>query len=257
MLLIGQGDVLAGKRKANGSVESLRNVGEAPIFEVMISTDKVKDNETSSGLRREILSVITKQSVEVTITLKEPTPENLAFLTYGTIHEVAGSDITAQSMGSGLVAGVLYRLPNDLTQVSGVVIVDSAGTPATLTEGTHYTLDPVFGTVEFTATGISSKTQPFKVTASGNDETQISMMDNLPENLTLILHNINTADGFAPEIWELYNVQLDPTDKLEGKGEKAAEFTLKGSALIDVTKPKAGVLGQFGRIRKLATEAAA
>jgi hypothetical protein len=251
MLMIGQGDVLAGKRRANGTVESLRNIGEAPVFEVMISTTKVEDNETSSGLRRQILSVITGQKAEVTVTFKEPTPENLALSTYGTITDVAGQTLTNEPMPSGLVAGVWYRLPKDITQVSGIALMDSAATPVALTLNTHYILDEVFGLIQFTSAGISSKTQPFKVSGTGEDETHVSMLSDTPENITLVLHQINTADGFAPEIWELYNVQIDPADKLEGKGDKAAEFTIKGSALIDPKKPKDPVLGQFGRIRKL------
>lgn len=257
MLHIGQGDIMVAKRTSAGAIESLRDIGEAPVIEVEINTDKVTDNETSSGMRRQNLSVITKQEAMVTITLKEPTLENLEFMLYGTQHDIAGVTLTNALMPDDLVAGVRYRLPQDVTQVSDLVIRDSAGTPVILTAGTHYEADTVFGTIMFTSAGISTKTQPFKVSCESSDETGVSLMDNIPENVTIIAHVVNTADDFAPEIWELYNVQLDPTDKLPAKGEKAAEFTLKGSVLIDPKKPKGGTWGQFGRIRRLAAEAAA
>lgn len=254
MLYVGQGDVIAAKRTAGGGIGEMRNVGEAPVFEVSIQTDTIKDHETSSGLRREILSVPTKQTAEVTVTFKEPTPENLAFLCYGTEQTVEGVALANAPMPSGLLAGKTYRLPNDAAGVSNVVIHDSTPTtPLLLVEGTHYEIDEVFGTFTPTAAGIAGHVQPFKVSCDVSDEEGVSLMDKTPENITLILHGVNTADDFAPEIWELYNVQANPTDKLPGKGEAVAEFTIKGSVLIDPTKPRKGKWGQFGRIRKIIT----
>lgn len=256
MLYIGQGDVLVGKRNATtGGIDSLRNVGEAPVFEVAITTDTIKDHETSSGLRRQNLSVITKQEAEVTVTFKEPTPENLAFLCYGTEHAVGAQTLTNVAMPSGLVAGVTYRLPNDVAGVSSLILRDSQVTPHVLVEGTDYEADVTFGTVVFTDT-LSTLTQPIKVSCVSSEETAVSLLDQTPENVTLVLHGINTADEFAPEIWELYNVQINPPDKLPGKGDQPAEFTVKGSVLIDPKKPKTGPLGQFGRIRKIGVAAA-
>lgn len=253
-LHIGQGDVFRAPRAVDGSIKELIPVGEAPVFEVMIQTENTKDYETSSGLRTQILHVRNKQTAEVTITLKDATSDNLAFLTNGTRRDQIAQTLTAEPMPSGLVAGKVYRLPKDVTNVTGATFVDSAGTPAALTEGTHYDLDEVFGTIVFTTSGITSKTQPFKVTTTGSGtEEQVSMMDDITsaKGQTLILHNVNTADDFAPEIWELYNVVLDATDKLPGKGDTAAEFSMKGSAILDKKKPKGGKFGQFGRIRLL------
>jgi hypothetical protein len=260
-LYIGQGDVLVGKRNATtGGIDSLRNVGEAPVFEVNITTDKVTDHETSSGLRRQNLSVITKQEAEVTVTFKEPTPENLAFLCYGTEHAIGAQTLTNEAMPTGLVAGVTYRLPKDVAGVSSLVLRDSQGTPHVLVEGTDYEADVTFGTVVFTDT-ISTLTPPIKVSCVSSDESAVTFMDALPEDVTLILHGINTADEFAPEIWELYRVRINPPDKLPGKGDQPAEFTIKGSVLVDPKKPKPtptnpNPFGQFGRIRKINAQAA-
>jgi hypothetical protein len=252
MLHIGQGDVFACKRNAiTGGVETMRNVGEAPVFEVNITTDTIKDHETSSGLRRQNLSVVTKQEAEVTVTFKEPTVENLAFLCYGTEQTVEGLTLTNEPMPLGLVAGVTYRLPKDVAGVASVIVRDStAVTPLVLELGTDYELDEVFGTIT-PLDSIGDFVQPLKVSCVASDEEGVALLDRTPENVTLILHGVNTADEFAPEIWELYNVQISPPDKMPGKGDAPAEFTIKGSIIIDPKKPKRGKWGQFGRIRKI------
>ena len=52
----------------------------------------------------------------------------------------------------------------DSPKVSSLVVVDSAGTPATLTAGTHYTADLDFGALQFLDT--TGFTAPFKAAYS-------------------------------------------------------------------------------------------
>lgn len=253
-LHMASGDVLVGLLKPDGTVDYWRDLREAPLFEVALKVDKEEDFETSSGLNKQILSAIVKQTAELSITLKEPTAENIAFICYGTdAQTIAAATKTARPFPTPLVAGKIYSLPDDMSGIAdtGLTIVDSAPTPRTLVKGTDYILDQTFGTIIFTQSAITGSTQPFKITGQIAGEIINTLFSKTPANVAVRLHVRNRANNFAKEIWEFYNCQFDPTDKLTGKSKSPAEFAIKGAILADTTKPNDGLFGQFGRIRKL------
>ena len=125
----------------------------------------------------------------------------------------------------------------------------SAGTPATLTAGTHYTADTDFGALQFLDT--TGFTAPFKAAYSYGVATEIGIFTQaLPERY-LRLEGINTAQGNAKVLVELYRVAFDPLKEISFISDEYNKFELEGSLLADTTKPYDAVLGQFGRIVQL------
>jgi hypothetical protein len=72
----------------------------------------------------------------------------------------------------------------------------------------------------------------------------------LPERF-LRLEGINTAQGNAKVLVELYRVAFDPLKEISFISDEYNKFELEGSLLADTTKPYDAVLGQFGRIVQL------
>ena len=72
----------------------------------------------------------------------------------------------------------------------------------------------------------------------------------LPERF-LRLEGINTAQGNAKVLVELYRVAFDPLKEISFISDEYNKFELEGSLLADTTKPFDAVLGQFGRIVQL------
>ena len=72
----------------------------------------------------------------------------------------------------------------------------------------------------------------------------------LPERY-LRLEGINTAQGNAKVLVELYRVAFDPLKEISFISDEYNKFELEGSLLADTTKPFDTVLGQFGRIVQL------
>ena len=133
--------------------------------------------------------------------------------------------------------------------MSALTVVDSAGTPATLTAGTHYTADEDFGAIQFL--DVTGLTAPFKASYTFGAATEIGIFTQpLPERF-LRLEGVNTAAGNAKVLIELYRVAFDPLKKFDIISNDLNKFELEGSLLADSTKPYDAVLGQFGRIVQL------
>ena len=72
----------------------------------------------------------------------------------------------------------------------------------------------------------------------------------LPERF-LRLEGLNTAQGNAKVLVELYRVAFDPLKDISFISNDYNKFELEGSLLADATKPLDAVLGSFGRIVQL------
>jgi hypothetical protein len=72
----------------------------------------------------------------------------------------------------------------------------------------------------------------------------------LPERY-LRLEGLNTAQGNAKVLVELYRVAFDPLKEISFISDDYNKFEMEGSLLADATKPFDAALGQFGRIIQL------
>ena len=67
----------------------------------------------------------------------------------------------------------------------------------------------------------------------------------------LRLEGLNTAQGNAKVLVELYRVAFDPLKEISFISDDYNKFEMEGSLLADATKPFDAALGQFGRIIQL------
>lgn len=240
-----QGRVYLGERDAQGNPINVRTPGNVASLSLSLNTDVIEHFESMSGQRSVDLRLIKQKSATVSLTIEEFTKENLALALYGnTVTGTSGSVTDEIVGGSSPAVGERYFLVHP--KVSGLTIVDSAATPATLIAGTHYTADLDFGAVQFL--DITGFTPPFKAsyTYGAVDEVGIFTQP-IPERY-LRFEGVNTAAGNAKVLIELYRVAFDPLKRLDIITDDLAKFELEGSLLADPTKPYDAALGQFGRI---------
>ena len=236
-----QGRVFLGKRDINGLPIEVRSPGNVAELKLSLKTDVLEHYESQTGQRSLDHRMVKQKSATVNLTIEEFTKENLALALYG--NHVTGSTgtVTAEPIGGR------YFLAHP--KVSALVVTDSAGTPATLTAGTHYTVDTDFGALQFL--DISGFTAPFKAAYTYGAATEIGIFTQaLPERY-LRLEGINTAQGNAKVLVELYRGAVDPLKEISFISDEYNKFELEGSLLADTTKPYDAVLGQFGRIVQL------
>jgi len=240
-----QGRVYLGKRDINGLPIEVRSPGNVADLKLSLKTEVLEHYESQSGQRSLDHRMIKSKSATINLSIEEFTKENLALALYGTHVATTGGTVTDEPVGGATpVVGDRYFLAHP--KVSALVVKDSAGTPATLTLGTHYTADTDFGALQFLDT--TGLTAPFKASYAFGDVSEIGIFTQpLPERY-LRLEGLNTAQGNAKVLVELYRVAFDPLKELALISNEYNKFDLEGSLLADSTKPYDAVLGQFGRI---------
>lgn len=240
-----QGRVYLGKRDVAGNPVEVRSPGNVAELKLALKTEVLEHYESQSGQRSLDHRMVKSKSASLTLTIEEFTKENLALALYGTHVTTVGGTVTGEPVGGATpVVGDRYFLAHP--KVSSLVLKDSAATPATLTLGTHYTADVDFGAVQFL--DASGFTPPFKASYAFGDVSEIGLFTQpLPERY-LRLEGLNTAQGNAKVLVELYRVAFDPLKELALISNDYNKFELEGSLLADPTKPYDAVLGQYGRL---------
>ena len=243
-----QGRVFLGKRDESGLPIEVRSPGNVAELKLSLKTDVLEHYESQTGQRSLDHRMVKQKSATVNLTIEEFTKENLSLALYGNHVTDAGGSVTNEPVGGAApVIGDRYFLAHP--KVSALTVVDSAGTPATLTAGTHYTADEDFGAIQFL--DVTALTAPFKASYTFGAVTEIGIFTQpLPERF-LRLEGVNTAAGNAKVLIELYRVAFDPLKKFDIISNDLNKFELEGSLLADSTKPYDAVLGQFGRIVQL------
>jgi hypothetical protein len=169
-----QGRVYLGKRDINGLPIEVRSPGNVADLKLSLKTEVLEHYESQSGQRSLDHRMIKSKSATINLSIEEFTKENLALALYGTHVATTGGTVTDEPVGGATpVVGDRYFLAHP--KVSTLVVKDSAGTPATLTLGTHYTADTDFGALQFLDT--TGLTAPFKASYLRNVNVQWDRID--------------------------------------------------------------------------------
>jgi hypothetical protein len=214
-------------------------------------SEMVKHKESFSGSKALTRSFPIGKEMSLKGTLHQLDSNALAQQLWGAKSAIAGGAVTGETFPTGLVVGDIVKLDHGgITSVSGVstlIVTDSAGSPAPLTRGTHYSADDRFGSVEILALG--SFTQPFKGAYTHAGGTQVNFMTQAQPILEFRYEGINLAEQGAPVIVEFYKAATDTMEELAliTDGTDVAGTSFSADVLLDGSKPVDSALGQFGR----------
>jgi hypothetical protein len=250
-----QGRVFLGKRDAAGAPIEVRSPGNVAELKLALKTDVLEHYESQTGQRTLDHRMVKQKSATVNLTLEEFTKENLALALYGNHVTAVPGTVTDEPVGGAApMVGDRYFFAHP--KVSTLVVKDSSATPATLTPGVDYTADLEFGALQFLRLDDGGSpavpyVPPFKASYGYGAATEIGIFTQaLPERY-LRLEGLNTAQGNAKVLVELYRVAFDPLKEISFISDEYNKFEMEGSLLADASKPFDAVLGQFGRIVQL------
>jgi len=244
MLFSGQGKLYIGTRDGSGNAGPFRDVGNVRDFKFTLATTTIEHKESQTGQRLTDNRLITEKKTTVSGIFDDFNIDNMALALYGTKATQAGSSVTAEVLPNPVAVGDYVR--TKYPEISAVVIKDSAGTPATLTLGTHYEITSAkHGTVKFL--NLAAFTQPFKIDYTYGAHDHVPMFNAAPPERWLKFDGLNTADSNKEVLVEFYRCLLDPLSELGVIQDDYAGLPLAGSALYDSTKASDTYLGQFGR----------
>jgi hypothetical protein len=245
----GQGMILIAKRSSAGIPGSFFVVGNVPRFEVKPTMERREHRESMSGQRLIDKVQTTSKGGTVDMTIDDIRKDNLALLLSGKKVTLASGSYTAGSpdtFPSGLVVGSVVQLtrPN----ATSIVIKDSAGTPATLTLGTHYrVLDAEHGFVEILSLG--AFVQPFKAEYSYAQTDIVTAFEaNDDDEYWVTFAGYNTEGVPDQKIkFDLYRVVFNAAELIALINEEQGTFDLSGRILRDSVRATDANFGGFAR----------
>ncbi len=246
-----QGRVYLGRRDAAGNPIEVRSPGNVAELKLSLKTDVLEHFESQTGQRTLDHRMVKQKSATIMLTIEEFTKENLSLALYGNHIDTQSGTVQVEPIGAPLAVGHRYLLAHP--KVSTLVLKDSATPAKTLVLGTDYTADLDFGAVQLLrlddgAATPTPFTAPLRASYGFGVTTEIGIFTQpLPERF-LRLEGLNTAQGNAKVLVELYRVAFDPLKELNLISDEYNKFELEGSLLADNTKPVDAVLGQFGKI---------
>lgn len=250
--LSGQGKCYQAARDAAGNPLAFTFLGNVPSFELALNITTLEHKESTSGQRLIDLRLTTEKKVDLSMNVQEFTPENLGLLLSGRINTSGSGSVTGELLNGGAMgalAGQTFALKN--TNVSSLVLTDSAGTPLTLAPVTDYLPNLPYGLVTLvTAPG----TQPYKAAyTKATGQKSVDLFTTPSPIRWLRFLAINTAqqnpDGsFKRFVLDLFNVQFDPTTGLPLIQDTVADMPLKGSVMVDYLRDPTGAGGQIGSL---------
>lgn len=247
-ILLGDFDATNGKA-ASGYMTNLRKVScVSSVLKTTMQVEKKKIKESCSGQRLTKYNLLKTKGGGVELTLHEFDRDAMAMALYGTAVVVASGTVTGETFPTVAVGDtVMLKHPN----VSSVVVKDSAGSPATLTSGTHYTppsAAPNHGDIEIV--NLASYVQPLKADYSYAGYSNIVAMSANNVIKGLVFKGINTGDGNKPVRLMIPKIDWDPSD-YDWLGDEESPLTLKGEMMYVAELASDGSYGPFMRVDAL------
>ena len=223
--------------------------GNVPKFELKPNVERRKHKESQSGNRSVDKVQTTTKSMTLTMTIEDIRKDNMALNLLGKKVTLASGSYTTGSpdtFPSGLLVGQYVKLqrPN----VSALSIVDSAGTPATLTAGTHYALrDSKHGVVEILSLG--SFVQPFKAAYTYGQVDVITAFEaNDDDQYAIYFAGVNTEGTPDQAIgMDIYCAVFNAAELLALINEEQSSFDITAEVLRHPTKAADANFGGFAR----------
>ena len=159
--------------------------------------------------------------------------------------DVSPVSVSNEELPGGLVDGDSIQLggPDPAQNITSLVITDSTTAGAqTLTEGTDYTFDPVFGYVTFP--DVSGFVQPFIADYSKQNPQTLAGLKASPINRWVTFQGANSANAGKIVPVNLFNVSFSPAS-LDFLPDDLGALTMQASLLIDTSRPASDPLGQY------------
>lgn len=223
-----------------------------PEFELEVKEERATHYNSGDAVKVKDLSVVAQMDVSGRMVLDEFDPIIVAMALGGEVTEQSsGPTFSAKAFPTGLVVGGIYPIPDGHVNLSSLTLVDSTGSPVTLTLNNHYSVDLVAGTIKIL--NLSAITQPLKASgAVANGANIVSIATKRGTEKFFRFDGINLADNDAPVIFEGYRGTVGTSKimvKSDGNEVNKCEFAI--DFLRDESAPFDSAFGKTGRMVKI------
>lgn len=250
----GHGQAWLGERTTGGLVDTFDvSLPEIDAVTLSLSKESVEHISKRDSLAFKDLKVTRMVTASGSIRCSQHTAAILAQYLFGTATAIAGGSISAVAFENTAIAqNEIVPFPGDRTNLSTFTsIVDSAGSPATLVNGTDYLVDADAGVVKFL--NVAGFTQPFKLNGTEAAGTGVGIFKQRSFSKWIRVKAINLADNDAVEVIDLYKCDIEPANEwqLINDGNEVNSYEIPFELLKDTTKSSSATFGQYGRVRRV------
>lgn len=221
-----------------GGTTGLLDVGN--VSELIITpTEDVKElldyTAPGGGTYNEVRRV---SSVEMSMTMREFSPENIARLLRGAVTNTSNSIVTDESHIARLGAFIPMDNVPDFIQA----VTDSSGA-TTYVEGTDYEVRP--GGIYILPGGNITDGQTILVDYSYPSYDTVEALINAGKEYRVFFAGLNEARSGKETIIDMYRVRLGVAQQIPLIGDDFAAYQVSGKLLKDTTKSGAGISQYF------------
>lgn len=232
----------------DGTVATALSLPEVDSVEINLSTEKVEHVSKRDPLASLNLSFVKMVKGTGKLVCSQHSMDLLSLYFFGTKSTVAGGAAGGATFTTGIVAGAIVPFPGDRTNVSTFTsITDSAGSPATLVNGTDYEVDNQAGVIKFI--NVAGFTQPFKLNGTQDAGNQVAGITQRAQERWLRHKVINIAESDNYGVLDVYRIQIDPATawQLITDGNEPQKYEISFQVLKDTTKSSSAAGGQYFR----------
>lgn len=235
------GDAVAGAMPTKYPID----IAALDNLEVTFSPTYVEHMNKSASVALKDVKAVSEMSGTGKITCSQRQLAMLLKWLYGSSTTISGGSFAATALLNPVVVGDIVPAPLAKSNLSSVVVTDSAGSPATLVLGTDYELDADAGLIKILSLG--SYTQPFKMAATEGASTGVNFFQSVPALQGMLFLGNNILNNGVKEIVQIPKLQFSPSGawKLLGDGNTAAQFEWDFEILADTSN----LVYPFGRIK--------
>jgi hypothetical protein len=241
-------------RTAGGAIDGTStnaiSLPEVDSIEISLNTEKVERMSKRDEIASKVVSFVKSVGATGKIVCSQHSMDLFKLYFFGSKATVAGGAASGVAFvpASGIVAGAYVPFPGDRTNLSTFTsIVDSAGTPATLVNGTDYEVDNQAGLVKFL--NVAGFTQPFKLNGTQDAGSQVGAFKVRTQRMWLRAKVINIAENDNYGVLDAYNCQIDPATawNLISDAGEPQKYEINFEILKDTTKSASSDGGQYFR----------
>lgn len=224
----GQGIVLLARRDAvTGKPMGFTPIGNVSNLKISIALSTIEHKESQTGQRAIDLRLTTETKASLSMTVENFISQNLADSLRGQNTVIPGGTVADELVAA--YSGKIMSLAR--VKVSAVTVKNGT---TTLVAGTDYTVNTEAGSIKLLPglIGFVDGGQ-LKVSYTFAAQTRIDALTDQANELYMRFEGLNTAQGNAPVVVEIFKFLTDPLKELSLIGDAIQQFTLDGSVLAD------------------------
>jgi hypothetical protein len=236
-LYYGHGEAMVGPAVAG----AMPAVFDLPLFqidmlELSFAREVVEHISKRTSIAKKDAKVTRYVSGTGKITCSEQSADLLKLYLFGTKAAVAGGSVSATTFAQTTTAvGEVLPLPGGKKKVTSLVVTDSAGSPVTLTLGTHYEADADGGYIKIL--DLTGLTQPLKAAFTESAGAKVDIFQTQPGYKGMRFKGINLMQSNRIEVVDFGKLDFSPaaTWSLLSDGNEVNKYELEFEILEDTS----------------------